>query len=140
MPMMTMSDGCAIHYRFDGGNGAPVLMFSNSLGTTVDMWEPQVEALAGQFRILRYDNRGHGASDVPVGPYTVERIARDAKELVEGLGLGPVVFCGLSLGGMVGIWLGANASSARFTRGARQHLLLYRPAGGLGAADRAHQE
>ena len=111
MPMMTMSDGCAIHYRFDGGNGAPVLMFSNSLGTTVDMWEPQVEALAGQFRILRYDNRGHGASDVPVGPYTVERIARDAKELVEGLGLGPVVFCGLSLGGMVGMWLGANASS-----------------------------
>ena len=111
MPMMTMSDGCAIHYRFDGREGRPVLMLSNSLGTTIDMWEPQVAPLAEHFRVLRYDNRGHGASDVADGPYTVERIARDAKELIEGLGLGQIVFCGLSLGGMVGMWLGANASS-----------------------------
>ncbi|NJM34500.1 MAG: 3-oxoadipate enol-lactonase [Rhodomicrobium sp.] len=109
MPMMTMSDGCAIHYRIDGEDSLPVLMFSNSLGSSLEMWELQADKLADHFRILRYDNRGHGASDVPGGPYTIERIALDAKELIEGLGLPPVHFCGLSLGGMVGLWLGANA-------------------------------
>jgi 3-oxoadipate enol-lactonase len=84
-------------------------MFSNSLGATLEMWEPQAEALAGRFRLLRYDNRGHGASDVPAGPYSLERIARDAGELIEGLRLAPVYFCGLSLGGMAGQWLAANA-------------------------------
>jgi 3-oxoadipate enol-lactonase len=107
--MMTMSDGCAIHYRLDGDDGLPALMFSNSLGATLEMWEPQAEALAGRFRLLRYDNRGHGASDVPAGPYSLERIARDAGELIEGLRLAPVYFCGLSLGGMAGQWLAANA-------------------------------
>ncbi len=109
MPMLTMSDGCALHYRFDGESSRPVLMFSNSLGATIDMWDTQVPALTEHFHVLRYDNRGHGASDVPEGPYTIERIARDAKELIEGLQIGPVAFCGLSLGGMVGMWLGANA-------------------------------
>jgi len=109
MPMQTMSDGCAIHYRFDGEDGRPVLLLSNSLGATLDMWDPQLDALTGHFRLLRYDNRGHGASDVPEGPYTIERIARDALELIEALEVGPVAFCGLSMGGMVGLWLGANA-------------------------------
>ncbi len=109
MPMMTMSDGAAIHYQFDGDEALPPLMLSNSLGSTVDMWDLQIPALTEHFRVLRYDNRGHGASDVPDGPYTLERIARDAKELIEGLELGPLAFCGLSLGGMVGIWLAANA-------------------------------
>jgi 3-oxoadipate enol-lactonase len=68
-----------------------------------------MKALIQQFRVLRYDNRGHGASDVPDGPYTIARIGRDAQELIEGLKLASVAFCGLSLGGMVGMWLGANA-------------------------------
>jgi 3-oxoadipate enol-lactonase len=109
MPMMPMSDGCALHYRFDGEESRPVLMFSNSLGTTHEMWDPQIEAAAAHFRVLRYDNRGHGASDVPDGPYSVARIGRDAQELIEGLKLPSAAFCGLSLGGMVGMWLGANA-------------------------------
>jgi 3-oxoadipate enol-lactonase len=109
MPVITASDGCALHYRFDGDSGQPILLFSNSLGSTIDMWDPQVPALTQHFRVLRYDNRGHGASDMPAGPYTMERIARDAKELIEGLEIGPVAFCGLSLGGMVGMWLGASA-------------------------------
>src|SRR5262245_17773435 len=109
MPMMSMSDGCALHYRFDGHDARPVLILSNSLGTTHEMCDPQMKALTAHFRVLRYDNRGHGASDVPAGPYTVARIGRDAQELIEGLKLSSVVFCGLSLGGMVGMWLGANA-------------------------------
>ena len=109
MPMMPMSDGTTLHYRFDGDAGHPILMLSNSLGSTLDMWDPQMAALTEHFRVLRYDNRGHGASDVPDGPYSMGRVGRDAQELIEGLKLTPVVFCGLSLGGMVSMWLGANA-------------------------------
>jgi len=109
MPMLPMSDGTALHYRFDGDASSPVMMLSNSLGSTLDMWDLQMPALTEHFRVLRYDNRGHGASDVPAGPYGMERIGRDARELIEGLKLPQVVFCGLSLGGMVGMWLGANA-------------------------------
>jgi 3-oxoadipate enol-lactonase len=109
MPFMTMSDGCALHYRFDGVDGAPVIMLSNSLGSTLEMWEPQVVALMDRYRVLLYDNRGHGRSQAPQGPYTLERIATDARELIEGLGVGPVLWCGVSLGGMVGMWLAANA-------------------------------
>ena len=80
MPMMPMSDGTALHYRFDGDASRPVLMLSNSLGSTLDMWDLQMPALVEHFRVLRYDNRGHGASDVPIGPYTVERIGRDGQD------------------------------------------------------------
>ena len=110
MPFMTASDGCPIHYRLDGPEDAPVVVLSNSLGANISMWEPQMAALTGHHRVLRYDNRGHGQSGVPEGPYTLERIARDARELIGELGLGSVFWCGVSLGGMVGMWLGANAS------------------------------
>jgi 3-oxoadipate enol-lactonase len=109
MQMAEMSDGCRINYRFDGPPDAPVLLLSNSLSSTLEMWEPQVGELSSRFRVLRYDNRGHGASDVPPGPYTIERFGQDAKELIEALGVAPVAFCGLSMGGMVGMWLAANA-------------------------------
>jgi 3-oxoadipate enol-lactonase len=109
MPTFTTSDGCALNYRFDGEDGRPVLLLSNSLGSTMAMWEPQIAALTQHFRVLRYDNRGHGGSSVPAGPYTIERIARDARELIEGLSLAPALYCGLSLGGMVGMWLCQNA-------------------------------
>ena len=109
MALMQASDGCSIHYRFDGPESVPVVMLSNSLGATLAMWEPQMAALTERYRVLRYDNRGHGGSDVPDGPYTLERIAEDARELIAELDLGPVLWCGLSLGGMVGMWLAANA-------------------------------
>ncbi|HKJ60903.1 MAG TPA: 3-oxoadipate enol-lactonase [Hyphomicrobiales bacterium] len=109
MPSIAMGDGCKINYRFDGQADAPVLLMSNSLSSTLDMWEPQIAGLSSHFRILRYDHRGHGASDAPSGPYTIDRLGQDAKELVEALGVAPVAFCGLSLGGMVGMWLAAKA-------------------------------
>ncbi|WP_088346200.1 MULTISPECIES: 3-oxoadipate enol-lactonase [Rhodomicrobium] len=109
MPMLTMSDGCAIHYRIDGDDSLPNLLLSNSLGTTHEMWDLQMPVLTQHFRVIRYDNRGHGASDVPDGPYTIDRIARDAQDLIAELALAPLVYCGLSLGGMVGVWLSAKA-------------------------------
>lgn len=112
MPFMTASDGCSIHYRLEGEEGRPVVMLSNSLGSRLEMWEPQIAALTERYRVLLYDNRGHGQSDVPPGPYTLERIATDAQELIAGLDLGPVLWCGVSLGGMVGMWLAANAPHA----------------------------
>ncbi len=108
----TSSDGARINYRFDGPPAAPVLMLAHSLGATLEMWTPQVDALTRTFRLLRYDSRGHGSSDVPAGPYSIERLGLDALELVAGLEVGPVHFCGLSMGGMVGQWLGIHASAA----------------------------
>lgn len=111
MNRATVDDGCRIAWRMDGPEGAPVLMLAHALGASSAMWGPQVEAFSGTFRVLRYDARGHGASDVPAGPYTIERLGRDALGLLDALGLGgeKVVFCGLSMGGFVGQWLGANA-------------------------------
>ncbi|PZU57642.1 MAG: 3-oxoadipate enol-lactonase [Sphingobium sp.] len=105
----TTGDGCPIAYRFDGPADAPVLLLSNSLGTTMAMWEPQMAAFTSRFRVLRYDSRGHGASAVPAGAYSMDRLGRDAVELLDGLGLDRVDFCGLSKGGMVGQWLGIRA-------------------------------
>jgi len=84
-------------------------MLSNSLGTTMAMWEPQMKALTQVFRVIRYDRRGHGKSGVPKGPYTMEMLGRDALAVMDALGLKKVNWCGLSMGGMVGQWLGANA-------------------------------
>lgn len=103
------ADSAAIHYRLDGRAGAPVLVLSHSLGTTLAMWDPQIPPLTGRFRVLRYDSRGHGESAVTPGPYTIERLARDVLVLLNGLGIERAHFCGLSMGGMVGMWLGAHA-------------------------------
>ncbi|MBL8646504.1 3-oxoadipate enol-lactonase [Sphingosinicella xenopeptidilytica] len=105
----TLGDGCRIAWALDGPEGAPVLMLSNSLGTTMEMWRPQLAAFAARFRILRYDTRGHGRSDAPPGGYGLDRLGRDAVELLDALGIDHVHFCGLSLGGMTGQWLGARA-------------------------------
>jgi 3-oxoadipate enol-lactonase len=109
VPIATVDD-VRLHYRFDGPVDAPVVMLSNSLGTELAMWDPQVAALAADHRVLRYDARGHGLSTVASGPYTIERLARDALGLLDALAIERVRFCGLSMGGMVGQWLGVNAS------------------------------
>jgi 3-oxoadipate enol-lactonase len=109
MPFATVDD-VRVHYRIDGPAGGPVLVLAHSLGADLAMWDPQAAALAGAFRVLRYDARGHGGSSVTPGPYTVERLARDALGLLDALAVPRAHFCGLSLGGMVGLWLGAHAA------------------------------
>ena len=84
-------------------------MLSNSLGCTLQMWEPQMKALTQLFRVIRYDRRGHGKSGVPPGPYSMERFGRDVLAILDDLNIDKVHWCGLSMGGMVGQWLGANA-------------------------------
>lgn len=93
----------------DGAPSAPPLVLASSLGTTAQMWRPQLQALAARFRVIRYDARGHGSSQVPDGPYTIDRLARDVLAIMDGLGVHRVSFAGVSLGGMVGQWLGAHA-------------------------------
>ncbi len=97
-----------LHYRFDGPEDAPVLVLSNSLGTALDMWDDQMPTLAEHFRVLRYDQRGHGRSPSPPGPYSIEELAADALALLDGIGLDRVSFCGASLGGMTAMWLAIN--------------------------------
>ena len=109
MPIITADDGTPLNVAIEGRDGAPVLMFSNSLGTDLRMWDEQVAALAPRFRILRYDRRGHGKSGVPKGPYTMERLGRDVLAILDALEIERVNWCGVSMGGMVGQWLGANA-------------------------------
>ena len=109
------SNGCPINVVIEGPENAPVLMLSNSLGTTHAMWQPQLEAFKRHFRLVRFDRRGHGGSGVPKGPYTMEGLARDALAVLDGLGLKKVNWCELSMGGMEGMWLGANAPE-RFER------------------------
>jgi 3-oxoadipate enol-lactonase len=108
MPMID-ADGCPIHVTVEGSERAPVLMLSNSLGTTLHMWDDQVNPFSERFRLVRYDRRGHGQSGIPDGPCTIERLGRDALAIMDGLELETVNWCGLSIGGMVGMWLGANA-------------------------------
>jgi len=108
MPIVN-ADGCAIYVEVEGPERAPVLMLSNSLGTTLHMWDPQVAPFTQNFRLVRYDRRGHGRSGVPNGPYTMERLGRDVLAVLDALSLERINWCGLSMGGMVGQWLGANA-------------------------------
>ncbi len=98
-----------IDYRLEGPEDAPVLIMANSLGTTYRMWDEQAPALSERFRLLRYDHRGHGGSPVPPGPYGMEDLGRDVLALLDRLGVERFSFCGLSIGGMVGMWLASEA-------------------------------
>lgn len=104
-------DGLRLYYRLDGRADRPLLVLGNSLGTDVSMWEPQMEALTAHYRVLRIDTRGHGASDVKPGDARIEDLARDVLAVADGLGAGRFSFCGLSLGAMVGQWLGIHAAA-----------------------------
>jgi len=111
MPDIKVDDGCTIHVEAEGPEHAPVLMLSNSLGTNLHMWDEQVAPFTRHFRLVRYDRRGHGKSGVPKGPYSMARFGRDVLAVLDGLGIETVNWCGLSMGGMVGQWLGANAAN-----------------------------
>lgn len=108
MPFANLPD-VKIHYELAGAESFPVLLFSNSLGTSLTMWNGQLETFARYFRILRYDTRGHGQSGVTPGPYNMEQLSWDVVRLLDVLQLDRVYFCGLSMGGTTGMFLGANA-------------------------------
>lgn len=115
MPTFTTDDGQTIHYRLDGDEGRPVLLFSNSLGTDLTMWDGNMPAALHHFRVLRYDSRGHGGSSAPEGAYTIDRLGRDALALLHAVKIDKAAVCGLSKGGLVAQWLAVNAPE-RLTR------------------------
>jgi len=105
----TTGDGFRGAYQLDGAEGLPALVLSNSIATNFHMWDPQIARLSESFRILRYDFRGHGASGVTSGAFSIDRLGHDVLELLDSLQIARAHFCGLSLGGFVGQWLGIHA-------------------------------
>lgn len=101
-------DGTRLHCRVDGPEGAPAIAFLNSLGTDLRLWDPQVDALRSSFRTVRHDSRGHGASDAPKGPYSIELLGGDVVSLLDAFEIERVHVCGVSMGGLVALWLAAN--------------------------------
>ena len=114
MPLAQIN-GHSCHYRVDGPDDAPVLILAHSLGLESGMWDAQAADCERFFRVLRYDLRGHGASETTAGDYTIELLGRDALALADHLGVSTFAFCGLSVGGMIAQWLGIHAP-ARLTR------------------------
>jgi 3-oxoadipate enol-lactonase len=98
-----------VAYSLDGPPGAPVLVLGNSLGTSVAVWDRQVEQFRAVFRLLRFELPGHGGSPAAAGPYTIEGIGAGVVGLLDSLGVDKVAYCGISLGGMIGMWLAAHA-------------------------------
>ncbi len=127
-------NGHRCRYQLDGADGAPTLVLSNSLGTTLEMWDANIPALTGAgLRVLRYDTRGHGESQITApganGGYDVALLGQDVLALTEALGLIQFSYCGLSMGGLIGQWLGVNA-------GLRLHkLVICNTAARIGNAD-----
>jgi 3-oxoadipate enol-lactonase len=98
-----------MHYEISGPESAPVLVLSNSLGTSMAMWNPQIKKLSTHLRVIRYDHRGHGESPLPSGPCGLDDLGRDVLEILDHLAIEHAAVCGVSLGGMVGMWLGIHA-------------------------------
>jgi 3-oxoadipate enol-lactonase len=105
---VTLGKTIELHHLIEGPEEAPVLVLSNSLGTTLQMWRDQAPALSERFRLVRYDHRGHGDSPVPSGPYALDDLGRDVLALLDSIGAQRFSFCGLSVGGMVGMWLASE--------------------------------
>ena len=108
MAHLQLADG-VLNYQIDGPADAPVLVLSNSLGTDLGMWDTQIPAWSEHFRVLRYDTRGHGGSLVTDGPYRIEQLGADVLALLDALDIRQAHFVGLSMGGLIGQWLGINA-------------------------------
>ncbi len=107
MPVAHVNDG-HIHYELTGHAKGPVLVLSNSLGTNFSMWDAQLPAISKHFRVLRYDTRGHGQSTVTPGPYSFDQLGRDVLGLADAVDVHKFSFCGLSMGGAIGMWLGIH--------------------------------
>ncbi|WP_020655304.1 3-oxoadipate enol-lactonase [Massilia niastensis] len=122
-------DGARLHYRTDGPAGAPCVVLSNSLGTDLSMWDAQAEALAADYVVLRYDTRGHGQSSAGDAAVDIARLGRDVLALLDHLGIERAAFCGISMGGVTGQWLGIHAPQ-RLTR-----LVLANTAARIGTAE-----
>ena len=108
MPIAQVRDS-GVHYELSGPAKAPVVVLSHSLGANFSMWDTQMPELQKKYRVLRYDTRGHGQSSTTAGPYSIEQLGGDVLGLLDALGLDEFAFCGLSMGGMIGMWLGAHA-------------------------------
>jgi 3-oxoadipate enol-lactonase / 4-carboxymuconolactone decarboxylase len=124
-----ISEGARIFYRLEGSADKPLLVLVHSLGVDHGLWDPQMPALLRYFQVLRLDLRGHGASDSPAGDYTIEQLGRDVIAAVDAAKRESFAYCGLSLGGMIGQWLGAHAAN-RVT-----HLVLANTSPRVGAPE-----
>lgn len=113
----------------DGAEDAPALILSNSLGTTLEMWEPQVEALSQRYRLIRYDTRGHGGSPITKGPYSFKQLAADVVAILDALEIEQAVFCGVSMGGHTALQLALDAPN-RF-----EGIMVCNSAAKIGTAD-----
>jgi 3-oxoadipate enol-lactonase len=114
MPFVTV-ENARLYYRLEGNQGLPVLILSSSIGADNGLWMQQMPQWLQHFQVLRYDTRGHGASDSPRSEYSIELLGSDVVALADSLHVARFGFCGLSLGGMIGQWLGINAPN-RLTR------------------------
>ena len=101
--------GIRTYYELSGKEGDDVLMLGNSLGSNLHMWDKVLPCFEHNYRVFRFDMRGHGRSSIPPEPWSLENLGHDVLHLLDSLGIGRVVFCGLSLGGMVAMWLGIHA-------------------------------
>jgi 3-oxoadipate enol-lactonase/4-carboxymuconolactone decarboxylase len=108
MPFI-QTDGARLYWRCDGADRRPALLLGNSIGTDHCLWDPVMPALLRAFRVIRFDMRGHGASEAPAGEYSIEKLARDALAVADAAGAKRFHYAGISLGGMIGMWLGAHA-------------------------------
>lgn len=129
--------GESFYYSRTGAHDAPVVIFSNSLGTASEMWQRQIAAFSQDFNVINYDTRGHGRSVKNAGPYTIDQLGQDVLNLMDALDIERAAFCGISMGGLIGQWLGVNAPG-RITR-----LVICNTAAKIGTAqawlDRAAQ-
>ncbi len=107
MPFASVNN-TRLFYRLEGSEGRPALVLSHSLGCDLGMWAPQMPDFLERFQVLRYDTRGHGASDIPDGDYSMDHLGQDVIGLADGLGITQFAFCGISMGGAVGLWLAAR--------------------------------
>jgi 3-oxoadipate enol-lactonase len=127
---MTLSKNSSTHYELAGPHDAPVLVLSHALGTNLTLWDQQVEALQGSFRIIRFDTRGHGKSAAPRGPYTLSDLASDIVTLLDELDVSRVHFCGVSMGGLIGQYLAIHHPERI------AHLVLSNTAAKIGHAEK----
>jgi 3-oxoadipate enol-lactonase len=108
---VTTDDGVRINTVIDGPGDGPCLLLMHSIGCDLTLWDPQIQALSADFRIVRFDARGHGRSDAPKGDYTLDRLSRDALAVLDAVGVDSAYLCGLSLGGVTAQWLALHAAA-----------------------------